>query len=301
MSSTSGGLKAVLYALVANVGIAVAKGFAAAYTGSSALFAEAIHSLADCTNQVLLLVGMRQAERPETEDHPMGHGRVVYFWSMLVAVLLFGLGGVVSVLHGYESLADIHPPSHLGVSMAVLAAAVGLESFSLNGALQGMKAERGQLSLWAWFKQTRQPELMVVAGEDIAALAGLLVALAALGLTAWTGDARFDAYGSIAVGLLLIVISVVLLSEMKGLVTGESASPERRRAIEAFVAAQPEVEHVFRIITLQFGSDLMVAVKAKMAPCDSAEAMVDAINAVEERMQQSFSDARWVFFEPDVR
>jgi cation diffusion facilitator family transporter len=301
MSAPSGSLSAILYALIANSGIALAKAGAAAYTGSAALFAEAIHSLADCANQVLLLIGMRQAQRPETEDHPMGHGRVVYFWSMLVAVLLFGLGGMVSVLHGYEGLAHPIQPQHLAVSLAVLMVAVGLECFSLYGALRGMREERGSLSLWAWFKQTRQPELMVVAGEDIAALGGLLIAFLALTATSVTGNAVYDALGSMAVGALLVAISIVLLVEIKGLVTGESASPEQRAAIEAFVAAQPEVAHVFRVITLQFGNDLMVAVKAKMAPCASAEAMVDAINLVEDRLQQRFGNARWVFFEPDVR
>lgn len=300
MKKHTGSLKAVLYALGANGGIALAKAVAAFFTGSGAMLAEALHSFADCINQVLLLVGMRQAKQPPTPDHPMGYGRVVYFWSMMVGVLLFSMGGLFAVWHGSRSLLHPEPVKYLLPSLGVLLVAMVLEAVSLRGALQAMAAERGNKSLWRWFRETRQSELLVIAGEDIAALAGLSLAFVALGLTALTGNPIFDALGSIAVGLLLIGVSFAVTIEVKSLITGESASPEMRTAITEFVASQPEVERIVNLITFQLGDEIAVAVKAKMAPMPSADALVAAIDDVEERMQARFPGLRWSFFEPDA-
>lgn len=300
MSKNAGSLKAVLYALGANGGIALAKAVAAFFTGSGAMLAEALHSFADCANQVLLLVGMRQAKQAPTPDHPMGYGRVVYFWSMMVGVLLFSIGGLFSVWHGSQSLMHPEPVKYLLPSLGVLLVAMVLEAVSLRGALQALAAERGKKTLWRWFRETRQSELLVIAGEDIAALAGLSLAFVALLLTALTGNPIFDALGSIAVGLLLIGVSFAVTIEVKSLITGESASPEMRTAIAEFVASQPEVERIVNLITFQLGDKIAVAVKAKMTAMPSADALVAAIDDVEERMQARFPDLRWSFFEPDA-
>lgn len=300
-SSSEGPLRAILYALGANSGIAASKFAAAAFTGSGALFAEAIHSTADCINQMILLFGLKQAQAPATDDHPLGQHRVVYFWTMMVALLLFFLGGVASIKTGIDHIRNPEPLNNPFVAVTILGIAALLESFSLWGALRIIRKESPGKPLYTWFCETRQSELMVVAGEDIAALTGLAIALVAVTLTAVTGNPIYDAIGSLAVGLVLMVVAVLLLREVKSLITGESASPEVRDAITRFVAEQPEVAKVFRIITMSQGPHLAIAVKAKMTEQVSATKMVDDINLVEERIQKQFPEAKWVFFEPDVK
>ena len=298
-----GSVRAILYALGANFGIAVSKFAAAAWTGSGSMLAEAIHSAADCANQLLLLLGMREARRPESPDHPLGHHRAAYFWAMVVALLLFFMGGAFSVYEGLERMRHPQPLQNALVAMAVLGVAVVLEAFSLAGALREIrKIARGRRFL-RWFRESRQSELMVVAGEDIAALAGLVLAFAAVAATVLTGDPLWDALGTLAVGVVLMVIAVAIMIEVKGLIVGESADPEQRAEIEAFVAAQPEVARVFNVITLAWGDRLVIAVKARMADDEAITGaeMVRRINAVEARMQARFPAARWVFFEPDEK
>ena len=300
---SEGSTKAILYALGANFGIAVAKFGAAWGTNSGSMLAEAIHSTADCVNQLLLLLGMKEAKRPATPDHPLGHHRVTYFWSMIVALLLFFMGGAFSVYEGVERLLHPHAMENGKIAMAVLAVAVLLESFSLWGALREIRKESGGKTFLRWFRESRQPELMVVAGEDIAALAGLVLAFIAVAATVVTGNPLWDALGTLCIGVVLMLVAVVVMIEVKALIIGESASPEQRAEIEAFVAAQPEVEQVLNIITLAWGNKTVIAVKARMTDMEriSGLAMVHAINAVEERMQQRWPQAAWVFFEPDVR
>jgi len=302
MTGNDGGpLRAILYALGANAGIAITKFAAAAYTGSGAMLAEAIHSLADCANQLLLLLGMRQARAPETEEHPLGHERVVYFWAMMVALLLFLVGGLFSVYEGVERIRHPEPMSNAYVALAVLAVAIVLEAISLAGALREIAKVRGTRSLLRWFRETRQSELMVVAGEDIAALGGLTLAFVAVLVAMLTGDPLYDALGSIGVGVLLVVVAVAIIREVKGMIVGESAEPAVRAAIAAHLRAQPEIRSVMRLITLQWGERLVVAVQAEMDMRGGARELVAAINRIEASLQAAFPQARWVFFEPDVR
>lgn len=300
---SNGSIRAIFYALGANFGIALAKFGAAIYTGSGSLLAEAIHSGADCANQLLLLLGMRQARRPASADFPLGHHRVSYFWSMIVALLLFFMGGMFSVYEGIERLLHPQPMENAGIALGVLAIAIVLEALSLRGALQEIReVARGQAFL-AWFRETRQSELMVVAGEDIAALIGLLLAFVAVAVSVLTGNPLWDALGTLAIGVVLMAVAVAVMIEVKGLIVGESAAPYLRAEIEAFVAAQPEVEQVLNVITLSWGEKVVVAVKASMRDMETRTGLqlVDAINAVETRMQERFPQAQWVFFEPDVR
>ncbi len=298
-----GSVRAILYALGANFGIAVAKYVAAFWTGSGSMLAEAIHSTADCANQMLLLLGLKQARRPASVDFPLGHHRVTYFWSMIVALLLFFMGGAFSVYEGIERLLHPHPLEHGLIAMAVLGGAVMLEALSLWGALREIRRVAAGQPFLSWFRETRQSELMVVAGEDIAALLGLGLAFIAVAASVVTGNPLWDALGTLAIGIVLMAIALAVIIEVKGLIVGESAAPRQRAEIEAFVAAQPEVERVLNVITLAWGDKTVIAVKARMHGMETASGlhMVEAINAVEARMQERFPGAQWVFFEPDLR
>ncbi|MDQ7981006.1 cation diffusion facilitator family transporter [Paraburkholderia sp. SARCC-3016] len=292
--------KAIFYALAANIGIAICKFAAAAFTGSGAMFAEAIHSSADCGNQVLLLFGLRQARRPASPLHPLGAGRAIYFYSLIVALLLFFVGGAFSVYEGVRRVLVHEPLSYAYVALTVLGVSVVLEALSLTGAMREIRKTNPDKSLWRWFRETRESELLVVAGEDIAALAGLAIAFVAVLLTMLTGNPIFDALGSIGVGLLLMVIAWLVAREVKSMIIGESASPEVRRAIEAHLRARGEIRSIINLITLQWGRHVVVAVQAEMIDYDSGRAMVDAINVIEAELQDKFPQVRWVFFEPDV-
>jgi len=299
--SQGSSLRAVLYALGANSGILIAKGTAAAITGSSAMLAETIHSAADCGNQVLLLRGMTEAKREADAKHPLGYGKVVYFWAFLVAVLLFTLGGLFSVYEGWHKLHQTEPIANPIVAILVLAVSILLEAFSLAGCVREIRKVSGGKSLWQFFRVSRNSELIIVLGEDIAALAGLVLALIAILLALVTGNPMFDALGSMAVGVLLIFVAVLLSLEIKALITGESAEAETENAIRAFLVARGEVAEVYNLLTLQMGEGILLAVKARMAETASATAMIDAINRVEADLRIAFPAVRWCFFEPDTR
>lgn len=291
--------KAIFYALAANAGIAVCKYAAAAFTGSGSMFAEAIHSTADCGNQLLLLFGLRQSREPPTPLHPMGAGRAINFYSLLVALLLFFVGGAFSVYEGVHRLVAREPLQYAYVALVVLGISVVLEAFSLYGALREIRKGSPTKSLWRWARETRDSDLLVVAGEDIAALAGLAIAFAAVLLTVVTGNPVWDACGSIGVGVLLMLISWFIAREVKSMIVGESASPEMRRDIEAFLRGRPEIRGIISLITLQWGRDVVVAVQAEMIDYDHSRTMVEAINVIEADLQARFPVVRWVFFEPD--
>lgn len=289
-----------MYAFCANGGIAISKFAAALFTGSGAMLAESIHSLADCANQVFLLIGIRESKRAPDKAHPMGYARVVYFWAMMVALLLFFGGGAFSVMEGIEHLLHPEPLSNVMVALAVLGISVVLEAFSLYGAMREIrKISKGQ-PFFQWFRHTRQSELMVVAGEDIAALLGLAIAFAAV-LASWlTGNRMWDALGSIAVGVLLMVVAFFIAREVKAMIVGESADPELHDAISDFLDSHHEVESVINLITMQWGDQLMLAVQAKMRDQPSATALIEAINRVEAELQERWPQIKWCFFEPDL-
>jgi cation diffusion facilitator family transporter len=297
--SADGSLRAVLYALSANFGIFVAKAVAAWVTGSSSMLAEAIHSFADCGNQGLLLRGMREAKRAPNREHPLGHGMVVYFWAFLVAVLLFTVGGAFSIYEGAHKLSDPHAVSWPGVAIAVLIIAVVLESSSLAGCLREIRKVAHGRSLWRFFRQSRNSELIVVLGEDIAALAGLIVALGAVSLSLLTGNPVFDAVGSMLVGALLILVAVMLAIEIKALITGQSADPVVEQQIRRFVTNRPEVAELFNLITLQLGDEILLAVKARMRESHDAPRLIDDVNRLEADLRRAFPQIQWLFFEPD--
>ncbi len=300
MSGKADSLKTIFYALGANFSIFLAKAFAAFVTGSGAMLAEAVHSLADCGNQVLLLVGLKNAKRPPTPDHPLGQGKAIYFWSFLVALLLFSVGGAFSIYEGIHKLGSPEPLKWPWLAIGVLAFGIVAESFSMWGCLREVNKARGRHSLWTWFRESRQSELIVIFGEDLAALLGLVLALLAVVLTAITGNPLFDAIGTLAIGVLLVVIALFIAIEVKALLIGQGVDPEVKAEILRFLDARPEIARVFNLVTLQLGQDVMVAVKAEMSRDLSTRGVVDAINAVEKDLKAKFPEVRWSFFEPDV-
>ena len=297
--SQASSLRAVLYALGANSGILIAKGTAAIMTGSSAMLAESIHSAADCGNQVLLLFGMKDAKRVADAKHPLGYGRAVYFWAFLVAVLLFTLGGMFSIYEGWHKLHQPEPMSNAGIAIGVLIVAIILEAFSLAGCIREIRKVSGSRTLWQFFRTSRNSELIVVLGEDIAALAGLAFALIAIGVAVVTGNPIYDAIGSMAVGVLLVVVAVLLSVEIKAMITGESAESETEEAIRSFLTGRPEVAKLYNLLSLQLGEGIMLAIKARMTETGSATALIDTINKVEADLRAAFPAVRWCFFEPD--
>jgi cation diffusion facilitator family transporter len=301
MSHGNGSLKAIVYALTANGGIAVAKGFAAWHTGSGAMLAETIHSFVDCANQLLLLVGLRRAKRPVSEEHPLGYGKAVYFWSFIVALMLFSMGGIFSIYEGVHKLLHPEMPEAPWVAVGVLVVSVLLEFGSLKGALSVVKGSKGKRSYVKWFRASRQSELIVVVGEDIAALAGLSLALAAVLATIVTGKPLFDALGTIAIGGVLVLVAITVGIEVKSLLIGESADPETVSEMRDFLSGRPEIAEVYSLITLQLGTDLMVSAKVRMQEMNTAVQLIEDINEVECVLKAKFPQIRWVFFEPDTK
>ncbi|WP_430390728.1 cation diffusion facilitator family transporter [Dyella sp. 20L07] len=300
MSGQANSLKAILLALGANFAIFVSKLVAALITGSGAMLAEAVHSLADCGNQGLLLLGMRQAHRPPSDEYPLGWGRALYFWSFLVAMLLFSVGGMFSIYEGVHKLSHPEPLKWPWLAIAVLGFGVVAESISMHGCLKEVNKARKGRSLWRWFHETRSSELLVIFGEDLAALFGLSVALVAVLATMLTGNLMYDAVGTIIIGVLLVIVAIAVANEVKALLIGQGVESDRREEMIAFINARPEVDVVLNLITLQMGPDVMVAVKARMAPAPDQSALIAAINSVERAMKAQFTDIRWSFFEPDV-
>ena len=301
MSAQADSLKSILFALGANFAIALAKSVGAVYTGSSSMLAEAIHSFADCANQALLIWGLKEAKRQASPDHPLGHGRAIYFWSFIVALMLFSMGGLFSIYEGVHKLHDAEPVRHAGIAVAILFFGVVAESVSMWGALREINKERAGRSLWHWFHGSRQSELLVIFAEDLAALGGLALALLFIALSILTGDPRWDAVGSIGIGLLLIGVALLVGSEVKALLVGRSAEPRVDADLRVHLLAQPEVAQVYSLITQQLGGDVMLAVKARMEPAASDVALIENINRVERGLRTAFPQLRWIFFEPDLR
>ena len=301
MSHQADSLKSIIYALTANFAIAVAKLVAAFITNSGSMLAEGIHSLADCGNQGLLLLGLKKAERSPDEEHPLGYGKSIYFWSFVVAIMLFSMGGLFSVYEGIHKLHEPTPVESPWIAIGVLVFAIVAEGLSMAGCIREVNKVRRGRSFGMWFRETRQSELMVIFGEDLAALLGLVFALCAISLAMVTGNPVFDALGSIGIGLLLIVIGVMVGAEVKALIIGQGVEPFVKQEMVAFLERQNEVERIFSLLTLQLGDDVMVAIKAQMRPQPSDTALIEAINTVEGSFRQQFPFVLWCFFEPDFK
>lgn len=290
--------KAIFYAFGANLGIAAAKTGAAWGTGSGSLLAEAIHSYADCGNQVLLLVGIKRSIKEPTRKHPMGFGRESYIWSMMVAIVLFSVGGLFSIYEGWMRYTYPHEVENAGIALFILLIAIGLEYISLKGALQAMATEKGERSLWQWFQETHSSELMVVTGEDIAALAGLVIALVMLGLTMITGNTAYDAAGSMLIGVLLVVVAATVGKEVHSLLIGEAVEDVRDN-VEQYLQNQSCVLNVLNLWAINHGNAIMLTVKAELKPEMLVGDAVQEINRMEREIKLAHPRIRWIFFEID--
>lgn len=298
--SASGGSKAIIAALGANLGIAVIKFVAFAITGSSSMLAEGVHSVVDSGNQGLLLRGKQLARRDADAEHPFGYGRDRYVYGFLVALMLFSAGGLFAVYEGYEKIHDPHELESPIVAVVVLLAAIGLESFSLRTAIVESRHVKGRDSWIGFIRHSKNPELPVVLLEDVAALTGLVLALGGVGLATLTGEPVWDGIGTLAIGVLLIVVAIVLVIETKSLLLGESAAPVQVSAIaEALVG--DGVDRVIHLRTMHLAPDeLLVGAKLAMPPGAELADVAAAIDAAEARVRAAVPIARVIYLEPDL-
>jgi cation diffusion facilitator family transporter len=290
----------ILKSLAVNVVIAVSKGVAAFLTGSGAMLAETLHSFADCGNQLLLLKGVRATRRPPDRAHPFGYGRAMYFYSFIVALLLFFGGGVFSIYEGVHKFEHPESVDDIAVALIILLVSLVLEGWSTLGNIRVMNQRRGKTGFVRYLRDTKDSDLIVVFGENSAAVLGLLFAMTALGLAYETGDGRWDAAGSIAIGLVLVCVATFLAREVKSLLVGEAADPALSHALEELAEIDPNVERVLNVLTLQQGpGEIVVAAKLKFRSGMDTDTLVDAINAFERALKARVPEVRWSFIEPD--
>ncbi len=296
-----GSRKAVIAALVANAGIAVAKFVGFLITGATSMLAEAIHSVADSSNQGLLLLGGSRARRRADTEHSFGYGRERYFWSFVVALVIFTLGSLFALFEGWEKIRHPHELESAGVAIGILLVAIVLETFSLRTAVKESNHVRGDQSWWSFIRHSKVPELPVVLLEDIGAEVGLMFALAGIGLAEVTGNARFDAVGTLAIGVLLGIIAVILMIEMKGLLIGESATPEMVAKIRAAIEGDPGVSRLIHMRTQHLGPDeVLVAGKIELDSDLHFRQVADTIDRVETSVRAVCAEAKLIYLEPDI-
>ena len=298
----SGSTKAIVAALIANLSIAVAKFVGYAFTSSSSMLAEAIHSVADTANQALLLLGSRRAARDATAVHAFGFGRERYFWSFIVALVLFTLGGLFAIYEGLHKLSEgSHEVSNVQWAIGILVLGIFLEGYSFRTAVKESRPLKRQATWWEFIRHSRTPELPVVLLEDFGALTGLTLALAGISTAAITGDSRWDAYGTIAIGVLLVVIATVLVFEMKSLLIGESALAPMRKTIVEVIEGTEDVSGVLHMRTQHIGPDeLLIAAKVQLRPGLDTAGVAAAINQAERRIREAVSIECMIYLEPDV-
>ena len=299
--SASGGTRAIVAALLANLGIALTKFIAWGFSGSSSMLAEGVHSVADSVNQLMLLRGGRRARRKATAAHPFGYGRERFIYAFVVSIILFTVGGVFSVYEGIDKLTHPHALEVWWLPMLVLSVAIVLESLSLRTAMKEANPLRRGASWVAFVRRAKAPELPVVLLEDVAALIGLVFAFIGVGLTVITGDALWDAVGTILIGALLVAVAIVLGIETKSLLIGEGASPEVLAHIKQAILDGREAERILHIKTLYLGpEEILVATKLAFAPGLPFSTVAKNIDTIEKRIRQSVPDARMIYIEPDV-
>ncbi|MEU7648927.1 cation diffusion facilitator family transporter [Streptomyces huasconensis] len=299
--SASGGTKAIVAALAANLAIAVAKFVAFIFSGSSSMLAESVHSLADSGNQGLLLVGGKKAQREATPQHPFGYGRERYIYAFLVSIVLFSVGGMFAIYEGYEKIKHPHEIDHWYWPVGVLVFAIIAESFSFRTAIKESNQLRGNLSWTQFVRRAKAPELPVVLLEDLGALVGLILALCGVGLALATGDGVWDGIGTLCIGILLIAIAIILAAETKSLLLGEAAGTEEVAKIEKALVDGDTVTKVIHMRTLHLGpEELLVAAKIAVQHDDTAAEVAAAINSAEDRIRAAVPIARVIYLEPDI-
>lgn len=299
-SSGHGGSKAIVAALAANLGIAVLKFIAWVITGSSSMLAEGVHSIVDSGNQVLLLIGGKRAKRDPTPEHPFGYARERYIYAFLVALVIFAAGGLFAVYEGVHKIENPHELESPIVAIVVLIGAIGLESFSLRTAIKESKPYLGGRGWIAFIRRAKNPELPVVLLEDSAALAGLFLALAGIGLAVGLDEPVWDGIGTLAIGVLLLLVAVILVFETKSLLIGEGATPETVVTITGALAG-PGIDRVIHLKTMYLGPDeLLIAAKLAMPAAETLDHVAEAIDAAESRVRAALPEARVMYLEPDL-
>jgi cation diffusion facilitator family transporter len=297
-----GSKRAIAAAFLANLGIAIAKFVGFLITGASSMLAEAIHSVADTANQGLLFLGGARAARPATAENPFGYGRERYFWSFIVALVLFLVGGLFALYEGVEKIREPHEIDSFGVALGILGVATVLEVFSLRTAVKATIPELRGLSWWQFIRRSKSPELPVVLLEDLGALLGLLFAFTGVTLAVTLDEPVWDGVATLAIGALLVTIAVILVIEMRGLLIGESASPDDLRRIEEAIGGTPGVRGLIHMRTQHIGpEELLVGAKIELEPALTTAGIAAAINATEARVREAVPIARLIYLEPDIR
>lgn len=299
--SASGGSKAIIAAFLANMGIAITKFIAWAFSGSSSMLAEGVHSVADSCNQLLLLLGGRRAKQRADRQHPFGYGRVRYVYAFVVAIVLFSVGGVFSIYEGIEKLRHPHPLAVWWLPIAVLVIAICLEAFSLRTAIRESRPLKGDSTWFQFIKRSKAPELPVVLLEDAAALTGLVFALFGVGLTVLTGDGVYDGIATILIGVLLIAVALIVGIEVKSLLVGEGASEEDVAKIEAALLDSKDVGRIIHMKTLYLGPDeFMVGAKIDVDATKTMGEVSVIVNLAERRIRDAVPAAKVIYIEPDI-
>jgi cation diffusion facilitator family transporter len=297
-----GSIRVILFALFANLGIAISKFGGALYTGSASLLAEAIHSLADCTNQVFLLIGAKRSQKPADENYPLGYGRESFFWSFMVAILLFSMGGLFAIYEGYHKLHDTSSELKSPyVGLGILVLSIILEGGSFFACLKEIKKTNIYPNLWVWFRKSTASDLVVIFMEDLAALVGLTMATLFLFVAIITNNPFWDAAGSIFIGTLLVLVSVLLAREVKSLIVGEKSSFDYKESIQHFFDRENSNMKILKIISLATGSsEVMIALKVTPGSHEKSLGLIEQINRVEVLTKKKYPEIKWLFIEPDT-
>jgi cation diffusion facilitator family transporter len=300
--SAQGGTGHIVQSLITNLVISIAKLIAAVISGSGALLAETLHSFGDCGNQVLLLVGVRQSRRPADDKHPLGQGRAVYFWSFMVAMMLFMGGGGFSIYEGIHKMRHPEPVTDITVGLIVLGLSLALEGWATISNVREMNRRRGTKPFLRYLRESKDSDLIVVFGENSAAVLGLIIALVAVIIAKQTGDGRWDAAGSLGIGVVLVLVAVFLAREVKSLLVGEAADPDVVTAVRQFAVDDPNLDELLQIISIQQGpGEVILAMKVRVKRGLESEEVCHAINAFELRITTQFPEVKWTFVEPDVK
>lgn len=300
--SSDHGTGHIIQSLIVNVLIASSKGFAAFMTGSGSMLAETIHSFADCANQGLLLMGVKQAQRPADQKHPLGYGRSVYFWSFMVAMLLFSIGGMFSIYEGVHKFNNPEPVENIAWGVGILLFSLALEGYATYSNVVELNQRRGTTGFVKYIRSTKDSDLIVIFGENSAAVFGLMLAIAALLTSYYTGDGRYDALGSLAIGFVLIAVAIFLSVEVKSLLIGESADDEINNLVENETQQSPEILELINCITIQQGpGEVLMCIKIKCKPDLSALQISKMINKLESNIRSKAPEVKWIYIEPDLQ
>ena len=292
----------IIQSLIVNLLIVVSKGFAAYMTGSGAMLAETIHSFADCANQTLLLIGVKQSKKAPDAKHPLGYGRSVYFWSFMVAMLLFSVGGMFSIYEGVHKYAHPEPVENVAWGIGVLIISIFLEGYAMISNIVEFNQRRGKTGFFRYLRDTKDSDLVIIFGENSAAVIGLFFALFAMIISYYTGDGSYDALGSLAIGIVLIAVAIFLAVEVKSLLIGEAADPFITITAQDIADKHPNIKQVINCITIQQGpGEVLVCTKIECEPHLTAAEVSELINDFEAQLRTACPEVKWLYVEPDLQ